>query len=100
LGPLLETHPAFPERANIGFMQVVNRQRIKLRVHERGSGETLACGSGACAAVVVGVEQGLLEPRVWVELPGGTLEIQWGGRGTPVLMSGPAESVFRGEIEI
>jgi diaminopimelate epimerase len=100
LGAELENHPIFPERANIGFMQVLNNQHIKLRVFERGAGETLACGSGACAAVVVGIEQQLLENHVIVELSGGNLKIDWAGRGQPVFMSGPAVSVFDGIIEL
>ncbi|GAB4253932.1 MAG: diaminopimelate epimerase [Methylomicrobium sp.] len=100
LGPLLESHHIFPERANIGFMQVLNRSHIKLRVYERGSAETLACGSGACAAVVVGIEQNLLDRDVIVDLPGGRLKIHWSGRGEPVLMTGPATTVFEGRITI
>lgn len=100
LGPILESHPVFPERANIGFMQIVDRQHIRLRVFERGSGETLACGSGACGAAVVGILQGLLENQVRVDLPGGLLNISWRGRGEPVFMTGPAVSVFEGMIEI
>lgn len=100
LGPLLESHPDFPERANIGFMQVLNRSHIKLRVYERGTAETLACGSGACAAAIVGIEQNLLDHEVLVELPGGSLKINWPGRGQPVLMTGPAVSVFEGRIEL
>lgn len=100
LGPLLESHPDFPQRANIGFMQIIDRDHIKLRVFERGAGETLACGSGACAAVVVGIEQHLLAARVAVDLPGGTLQIHWPGRGKPVLMTGPAVSVFEGTIAL
>lgn len=100
LGEALESHPFFPERANIGFMQVVNRNHIKLRVYERGAAETLACGSGACAAVVVGIEQKLLDPDVMVELPGGKLNIHWEGREHPVFMTGPAVRVFEGSIEI
>ncbi|NOQ65057.1 MAG: diaminopimelate epimerase [Methyloprofundus sp.] len=100
LGAALESHAFFPERANIGFMQVINRKQLKLRVYERGAAETLACGSGACAAVVIGIEQKLLDPQVSVELPGGLLNIQWQGRGTPVLMTGPATSVFEGKIEL
>lgn len=98
LGEALENHPVFPERANIGFMQVVNPNELKLRVYERGTGETLACGSGACAAVVVGIEQHLLAHDVVVNLPGGQLKIQWQGRGHPVLMTGPAVSVYEGSI--
>lgn len=100
LGAVLERHPVFPERANIGFMQVLDRQHIRLRVFERGAGETLACGSGACAAVVVGVERQLLDREVKVELPGGSLQISWEGRGYPVLMTGPAVAVFDGVVEI
>ncbi|MGZ8951255.1 MAG: diaminopimelate epimerase, partial [Methylobacter sp.] len=100
LGKALESHAFFPERANIGFMQVVDRQHIKLRVYERGAAETLACGSGACAAVVVGIEHHLLDPTVSVDLPGGTLTINWTGRGEPVLMTGPAISVFEGQITL
>lgn len=100
LGPALEGHAIFPLRANIGFMQIIDRNHIRLRVFERGSGETLACGSGACAAVVVGIEQGLLDDAVGVTLPGGALQVRWNGRGTPVMMTGPAETVFRGEIEL
>lgn len=100
LGRRLESHSLFPERANIGFMQIVDRHHVRLRVFERGSGETLACGSGACGAVVVGIEQGELESPVRVELPGGSLHISWAGRGSPVLMTGPAVAVFEGEIEL
>jgi diaminopimelate epimerase len=100
LGPLLESHPIFPERVNVGFLEVVSRHQARLRVYERGSGETLACGSGACAAAVVGIEQGLLESPVDVELPGGHLVINWQGRGFPVMMQGPAVTVFEGEIEL
>jgi diaminopimelate epimerase len=99
LGRRLESHPLFPERANIGFMQILDRHHIKLRVFERGSGETLACGSGACGAVVVGIEQGELDSPVRVDLPGGSLNIRWEGRGRPVWMTGPAVAVFEGEIE-
>ncbi|NOT86123.1 MAG: diaminopimelate epimerase [Methylococcaceae bacterium] len=98
LGAALEGHCFFPERANIGFMQIIDRQHIKLRVFERGAGETKACGSGACAAVVVGIEQKLLDANVTVELPGGNLKIQWQGRLQPVFMTGPAVSVFDGQI--
>jgi diaminopimelate epimerase len=100
LGPEIEQHARFPERVNAGFMEVVDRTRVRLRVYERGAGETLACGSGACAAAVVGQRQGLLEQRVLVELPGGNLFIQWEGEGHPVLMTGPAIHVFEGEIDI
>ncbi|WP_446808856.1 diaminopimelate epimerase [Methylomonas sp. 2BW1-5-20] len=100
VGAQLERHGLFPERANIGFMQVVNRQQVKLRVYERGAAETLACGSGACAAVVAGIELGLLEHDVQVSLPGGELKINWLGRGHPVLMTGPATSVYEGQIQL
>jgi diaminopimelate epimerase len=100
LGRILENHPLFPERANIGFMQVINRNHIKLRVYERGAAETLACGSGACAAVVVGIEQNLLDDEVTVDLPGGELMIRWAGRGEPAFMTGPATTVFDGKIRL
>jgi diaminopimelate epimerase len=100
LGPQIENHPDFPQRVNVGFMQRLDRQHIKLRVYERGSGETLACGSGACAAVVTGRLQGLLDARVQVNLPGGELVIEWEGEDTAVMMSGPAETVFEGTIEL
>ncbi len=101
LGEALESHVFFPERANIGFMQIINRQQIKLRVYERGAAETLACGSGACAAVVIGIEHNLLDQsNIEVELPGGKLLINWAGRGQPVFMKGPAVSVFEGQIQL
>jgi diaminopimelate epimerase len=100
LGKVLESHTIFPERANIGFMQVISRNQVKLRVYERGAAETMACGSGACAAAVVGIEEGLLDNTVTVELPGGKLRISWAGRGTPVFMTGPAISVFEGKINL
>jgi diaminopimelate epimerase len=99
-GPLIEAHPRFPQRVNAGFMQVVGRQRIRLRVFERGAGETLACGTGACAAVVAGILRGLLDSPVRVETRGGELTIAWSGVGMPVLMTGPAMTVFTGEIEL
>ncbi len=100
LGKALESHAFFPERVNVGFMQVIDRQHIKLRVYERGAAETLACGSGACAAAVIGIEHNLLDHTVSVDLPGGTLTINWSGRGEPVLMTGPAISVFEGQIAL
>jgi diaminopimelate epimerase len=100
LGPRLERHPFFPERANIGFLEIVDRHHARLRVFERGSGETLACGSGACGAAVVGIEQGFLDSPARIDLPGGSLDICWEGRGTPVLMTGPATTVFEGEIDL
>jgi diaminopimelate epimerase len=99
-GPLIERHARFPERVNAGYMQVVERHRIRLRVFERGAGETLACGTGACAAVVAGVARGLLDSPVRVETHGGPLSIAWGGQGRPVMMTGPAETVFEGTIEL
>ncbi len=101
LGPRIECHPSFPQRVNAGFLQVVDRGQVRLRVHERGAGETLACGSGACAAVVAGIRLGLLDARVQVRARGGVLTIEWaGGLADPVFMSGPAHTVFDGEIEI
>jgi diaminopimelate epimerase len=100
LGPLIELHPAFPKRVNAGFMQVESPTDIAVRVYERGAGETLACGSGACAAVVIGRLWGLLEETVHVRLTGGTLIISWPGEGQPVMMTGPAEFVFEGSIEL
>lgn len=99
LGISLQKHPAFPQSVNVGFLQVVSPQRARLRVYERGAGETLACGSGACAAVVVGRLWGQLDARVQVQVRGGELEIEWAGEGQPVLMTGPAETVFEGEME-
>jgi diaminopimelate epimerase len=99
-GPLIERHPRFPQRVNAGYMQVLDRGRIRLRVYERGAGETLACGTGACAAVVAGIQRGLLDSTVAVETRGGRLTIRWDGEGRPVWMTGPAETVFEGEIEI
>ncbi len=99
-GPLIENHPRFPQRVNAGFMQVVDRHAIRLRVYERGAGETLACGTGACAAVVAGIARGLLDSPVRVATRGGELTIAWGGPGQPVRMTGPAVTVFDGEIEI
>ncbi|AMP07307.1 diaminopimelate epimerase [Collimonas pratensis] len=99
-GPLIEHHPRFPKRVNAGFMQVLDRHHIKLRVFERGAGETLACGTGACAAVVAGIRRGLLDTPVKVETHGGELSIAWAGGQQPVMMTGPAVTVFEGEIEI
>lgn len=99
-GPLIEHHPRFPKRVNAGFMQIVDRHRIRLRVFERGAGETLACGTGACAAVVAGIRRGLLDSPVEVQTHGGDLHIAWDGGNGPVKMLGPAVSVFDGEIEI
>ena len=99
-GPLIESNDRFPERVNAGFMQVVDRHAIRLRVYERGAGETLACGTGACAAVVAGIAGGYLESPVRVFTRGGELEIEWLGEATPVIMTGPACTVFEGEIQI
>jgi diaminopimelate epimerase len=99
-GPLIENHPRFPQRVNAGFMQVTSRHAIRLRVFERGAGETLACGTGACAAAVAGIARGLLDSPVRVTTRGGDLTIAWGGPGLPVLMTGPAVTVFHGEIEL
>ncbi|SEQ09660.1 diaminopimelate epimerase [Ectothiorhodospira magna] len=101
LGPAIEGHPRFPRHVNAGFMQVMSREHIQLRVYERGVGETLACGTGACAAVVVGRLQGLLDTQVNVDLPGGRLVVQWSGHEhDPVFMTGPATSVFTGTIDV
>jgi diaminopimelate epimerase len=100
LGPQIEHHPRFPKRVNAGFMQVVGRHHIKLRVFERGAGETLACGTGACAAVVAGIRRGLLDSPVRVSARGGELSIAWAGEGEPVYLSGPAVTVFEGEISL
>lgn len=100
LGPFLEKHTFFPERANIGFLEILTLHTAKLRVFERGSGETLACGSGACAAAVVGIEQGWLQSPAVISLPGGSLKISWAGQGHSVLMAGPAVSVFEGVISL
>ena len=99
-GPFIENHPAFPKRVNAGFMQVLSRSVVNLRVYERGAGETLACGTGACAAVVAGIRQGWLDAVVQVHTRGGVLTIEWQGQLTPVMMSGPATTVFTGEMEI
>ncbi len=99
-GPLIENHPSFPRRVNAGFMQILDRSHIRLRVFERGAGETLACGTGACAAVVAGIRLGLLNNSVQVDTRGGQLQIEWAGVGQPVLMTGPAVTVFEGEITL
>lgn len=99
-GPLIEKHRQFPKKVNAGFMQVLSPTEIKLRVYERGAGETIACGTGACAAVVAGISSGLLEKRVLVNLRGGQLDITWEGEGKPVIMTGPAKTVFHGQIRI
>ena len=100
-GPLIESHPRFPQRVNAGYLQVLGRSEVRLRVYERGVGETLACGTGACAAVVAGISLGLLDARVDVHTRGGLLTIAWaGGLQDPVLMTGPATTVFEGQIDI
>lgn len=99
-GPQIEHHPRFPQRVNAGFMQVVDRSHIRLRVFERGAGETLACGTGACAAVVSGIRRGLLDASVEVTTRGGVLRIEWAGNGHSVWMTGPAVTVFQGEVTL
>ncbi len=99
LGPLLESHARFPARVNVGFMQVDTRKEIHLRVYERGVGETMACGTGACAAVVVGIKQGLLDTEVLVHLTGGDLWVNWSNEEAPIMMTGPSETVFEGRLE-
>ena len=99
-GPLIEHHAAFPKRVNAGFMQVISRSAVRLRVFERGAGETLACGTGACAAVVTGIRWGLLDARVAVHTHGGVLTIEWQGADAAVHMTGPATTVFNGDIDI
>ena len=98
-GPLIEKHPRFPRGVNAGFLQVIDRTHGRLRVYERGAGETLACGSGACAAAVAGIMRGLFAPSVTITMRGGDLGISWAGLGAPVMMTGPAVTVFEGEIE-
>ena len=100
LGPLIEAHPRFPRKVNVGFMQVQGRGQIALRVFERDAGETLACGTGACAAVVAGIRLGWLDAAVEVQTRGGLLKIEWAGGDSPVLMTGPATRVFDGEITL
>ncbi|EMI5490106.1 diaminopimelate epimerase [Providencia stuartii] len=100
LGPVLESHERFPERVNVGFMEVVSANHIRLRVYERGAGETQACGSGACAAVAIGIQQGVLASRVKVDLPGGSLDISWEGPGTPLYMTGPTSHVYDGVLQL
>jgi diaminopimelate epimerase len=99
-GPLIESHPRFPRRANAGYAEIVDRRRIRLRVYERGAGETLACGTGACAAVVAGIVRGLLDQKVTVTTRGGDLGISWTGGDAPVTMTGPAVTVYEGVIDI
>ena len=100
VGPLVEGHTRFARHVNAGFMQIIDRHHIRLRVYERGAGETLACGTGACAAVVAGIRLGLLDARVDVEARGGRLTIEWHGGASHVLMTGPADTVFEGEIDL
>jgi diaminopimelate epimerase len=100
LGPALEAHPAFPQRANVGFARTLQRDRIALRVWERGVGETLACGTAACAAVAVLHDRGAVDANVTVDLPGGSLGVEWHGRGTPAWLSGPCTKVFEGTISL
>lgn len=100
LGAAIESHPLFPNRVNAGFMQIVDESHIRLRVFERGAGETLACGTGACAAMVIGRLQGHLADEVQVDLPGGSLQIGWQGEASPVMMTGPATTVFEGKITV
>jgi diaminopimelate epimerase len=99
-GEALQNHSAFPNKVNVGFLQILSRSEVRLRVFERGVGETLACGTGACAAVVAGHLQGLLDTNVRITLPGGSMDIDWQGPGHTVLMTGPASSVFHGQIKI
>jgi diaminopimelate epimerase len=100
IGPTIERHARFPKRANVGFMQVIDAKHIALRVFERGAGETLACGTGACAAVAVGQQRGWLEQEVRVELPGGTAMVAWPGAGQSIWLTGPATTVFKGSIDL
>ncbi len=100
-GPLIESHPRFPQRVNVGYLQIVDRAHVRLRVFERGVGETLACGTGACAAVAAGIRLGLLDPEVQVDTRGGRLTIAWSGQeAASVFMPGPATTVFEGQIDI
>jgi len=100
LGAKLELHPRFPQRVNVGFLQVLDRQHAKLRVWERGAGETQACGTGACAAAVAAINQGWMDSPVQIELPGGRLSIEWAGPGQPVMMTGPAARVYEGQVRL
>lgn len=100
IGTLIQKHSLFPESVNVGFMQVIDRQNLALRVYERGVGETQACGSGACAAAVAAIKQGLVDKTIEIKLLGGKLTIEWQGEGQPILMTGPAETVFHGKIKL
>ncbi|MDT8383407.1 MAG: diaminopimelate epimerase [Gammaproteobacteria bacterium] len=99
-GPAIEGHPRFPQRVNVGFMQVLSRAQLRLRVYERGAGETQACGTGACAAMAVAHQWGMVDDAVTVQLPGGELLIRWAGGRSPLLMTGPAQTVFEGTIDL
>ena len=99
IGPLIQAHSQFPESVNVGFMQIIDRQNIRLRVYERGVGETQACGSGACAAAVAAIQQDLVDSKVNLKLLGGELSVEWLGEGESILMTGPAETVFHGKIK-
>ena len=100
LGAAIENHERFPRRVNVGFMEIIDRSRVRLRVYERGAGETLACGSGACAAAAIGIRNRLLDETVQVDLRGGSLTIRWPGAGNPLLMTGPAQTVYQGQIQL
>lgn len=100
LGPKLEHHPRFPKRVNVGFLQVIDRKQARLRVWERGAGETQACGTGACAAAVAAIRQGWMDSPLQLELPGGKLSIEWAGPGQPVMMTGPAVRVYEGQVRL
>ena len=100
LGPRLEVHPRFPRKVNVGFLQVVDRRQARLRVWERGAGETRACGTGACAAAVAAISQGWMDSPLQIELPGGRLSIEWAGPGQPVMMTGPAIRVYEGQVRL
>jgi diaminopimelate epimerase len=100
VGTALQSHPAFPRQVNVGFMQVLDAAHIRLRVYERGAGETLACGTGACAAVAIGRQLGLLGATVEVHVPGGKLSVDWAAEGSPVWLTGPAEIAYTGVVEI
>lgn len=100
IGSLIQKHSLFPESVNVGFLQIIDRQNLALRVYERGVGETQACGSGACAAAVAAIKQGLVDKTIEIKLLGGKLTIQWQGEGQPILMTGPAETVFHGKIKL
>ena len=100
LGPLIESHPRFPRRVNVGFLEIVSRAAVRLRVYERGAGETLSCGTGACAAVAVARRRGLLEAEVRVSVRGGELQVNWAGTGEPIWLSGPTEISFEGHVEV